>query len=56
MYRPTLRSLALTGLALALALPLAGCVEESAVTPDMWTVTANGQEHYRFADALITGG
>lgn len=23
---------------------------------DLWTVTANGQEHYRFADALITGG
>ena len=23
---------------------------------DQWTITANGQEHYRFADALITGG
>ena len=23
---------------------------------DMWTVTADGEEHYRFADALITGG
>lgn len=23
---------------------------------DTWTITANGNEHYRFADALITGG
>ena len=23
---------------------------------DTWTVTANGNEHYRFADALIPGG
>jgi hypothetical protein len=23
---------------------------------DTWTVTADGNEHYRFADALITGG
>ena len=23
---------------------------------DMWTVTANGEEYYRFADAVITGG
>lgn len=23
---------------------------------DMWTVTVDGNEHYRFADAVITGG
>ncbi len=23
---------------------------------DMWTVAANGEEYYRFADAVITGG
>jgi hypothetical protein len=133
MPTPTLRPLALTTLALALPMTLAGCVEEPAVKPDLgpatydasgtmpcsagaatfdqacgwrvlrkpgggaeiwisniavrerpayrvltfaqgeftardgaplqvskdadaWTIVADGQEHYRFADALITGG
>ena len=33
-----------------------GARVETAKDADMWSLTINGKEYYRFADALITGG
>ncbi len=33
-----------------------GARVETAKDADMWSLTINGEEYYRFADALITGG